>query len=480
MDAGMGTIVTGNAATDSERTRQQLEALAALAQLGPDQTERAILQAGADIAQRCTSSRIAYFHLLNDDEETIELGAWSADTSGYCTATYDRHYPVSQAGIWADTARTRRPVIHNDYPAVSGKRGLPDGHSRLDRHLGVPIENEGAVRLLLGVGNKDLPYDEDDVRTVTLVGERCWELLRHRREVERLQDLERRFHNLKRLAAVSAWEYDPELDRLTWDDMFRTLFLVRSRAEVPVSLGGVLPFFAPRDRPRVRAALTGHRAGARFGIRLFGTRATGESFAAELKGEVRAREVGDGVVVVGMLQDLSERARVEDLRHDAETDPLTELPNRRRLNALFATGPLGRRGPRDGVAVLYVDLDAFKPVNDSLGHAAGDEVLRIIARRLAALVRRDDLVARLGGDEFVIVQGGLADAAGATTLAAKVVEACAEPIAIEGQTVQVGASVGIATCPTGRTPLAELAARADRALYEAKQAGRNRYVLSPA
>ncbi len=477
--AGKGMPMLGNYPASHDYTTRQLEALAALAGVGPESTERQIIQVGVDIAQRATGSQIAYIHFLNEGEETIELGTWSHDTLAHCSTTYDRHYPVRAAGNWADTVRTRCPVLHNDFARSPNQRGLPEGHAPLHRHLGVPIEVEGHIRLLIGVGNKPEPYDDDDIRTVDLVGRRLWSLLQGRRELERLRDLERRFDHVKRIATVAGWEYDPAEDAFRGDDMLGPLFQLRSRAEAPMTLDAFLALISPRDRARVRGALTGHGPAARFALRLRGIRKSSETFQAELKGEVRAREVGEGSLMVGILQDLTERNRLEDLQHAAETDALTALPNRRRLKALFDAGQVGRRGVRDGWAFLYIDLDAFKPVNDTYGHAAGDEVLRQVARRLTALVRKDDLVVRLGGDEFAIVQTGLADPRGAEVLAAKVVEVCARPIDLGGDhVVQVGASVGVAVCPAGTTNLADLAERADRALYEAKKAGRNRVAVS--
>ena len=81
------------------------------------------------IAERATGSRIAYLHFLNEDQNTIELGAWSQATLRECTAVSDRHYPVADAGIWADSARFGRPVVHNDYEHLAGAKGLPPGHS---------------------------------------------------------------------------------------------------------------------------------------------------------------------------------------------------------------------------------------------------------------------------------------------------------------------------------------------------------------
>ena len=83
----------------------------------------------------------------------MELGTWSAATRNICNVVYDRHYPIEKAGVWADSARTRKPCIHNDYATLAERRGVPEGHVRLVRHLGVPVIDEERVTLLVGVGN---------------------------------------------------------------------------------------------------------------------------------------------------------------------------------------------------------------------------------------------------------------------------------------------------------------------------------------
>lgn len=164
-----------------------------------------------------------------------------------------------------------------------------------------------------------------------------------------------------------------------------------------------------------------------------------------------------------------------ELERMSRTDPLTGLANRRQLDERLAQAlaRLGRGGPP--VALLYLDVDHFKQVNDSLGHAAGDALLREFARRLRDSVRVTDLVARPGGDEFVLM---LEDPgpAGAETVARKVLEATQVPIEAEGTALVVGTSIGIA-CARRPVEPASLMARADAALYVAKRAGRNRYHL---
>ena len=161
----------------------------------------------------------------------------------------------------------------------------------------------------------------------------------------------------------------------------------------------------------------------------------------------------------------------EQLVHDARHDSLTGLVNRGAFHEAL------RRGDdAPEVAVLYVDLDEFKPVNDRWGHEAGDLLLTEVARRLSAACRVGDLVARLGGDEFGVLSPGCTTAE-AVGIGERFIAALREPIAVGGTTVTVGASVGVAVGPAGER--IELARRADEALYRAKGAGGNRVDCAP-
>ena len=159
----------------------RLKAMFEMSQQAPKMDERALLQMGIEEAVRLTGSEIGYLHLVNDNEETIELFTWSADTLKHCTAVYDRHYPVSQAGVWADSVRNHGPVLHNDYQNLPGRKGYPAGHAHLVRHLGVPIIENGQVRVLFGVGNKATDYDNSDVHQLQLIGEDLWRIVMRRR-----------------------------------------------------------------------------------------------------------------------------------------------------------------------------------------------------------------------------------------------------------------------------------------------------------
>ena len=176
------------------------------------------------------------------------------------------------------------------------------------------------------------------------------------------------------------------------------------------------------------------------------------------------------------VRDQRERLRNEQqIRDLALTDPLTGLPNRARFQAELEAHLASphRKGARS--AVMIVDLDRFKLVNDTLGHGAGDLLLTRVARRLNVAVGEADVVARLGGDEFALLQTSITSAEETHAVAARVVDLLARPFILEGQVVNVGASVGVALAPAdGQTPAA-LMRNADLALYKAKADGRGAF-----
>lgn len=190
----------------------------------------------------------------------------------------------------------------------------------------------------------------------------------------------------------------------------------------------------------------------------------------------------DGTVhgVCGMVTDITALKEVEEkIRHLATHDGLTDLPSltlaKDRLT--MAVGMARRQNTR--VGVLFVDLDGFKAVNDTLGHEAGDSVLREVARRMLACVRETDTVARVGGDEFLIVAGGLHSEKDAGRIADKVVRAVAEPVVLDdGRQAAVGASIGIALCKVCGEDPDRLIRLADAAMYRVKNAGKNGYCFA--
>jgi diguanylate cyclase (GGDEF)-like protein len=161
-------------------------------------------------------------------------------------------------------------------------------------------------------------------------------------------------------------------------------------------------------------------------------------------------------------------------------DPLTGLPNRRLLEDRIATVLQHAARQQTKAAVMYLDLDGFKAINDTHGHACGDEILKQVAQRLVGCSRKEDTVARVGGDEFVIVMGEISALSDAQEPACKLIEAVSEAYQVEGLTLRLSTSIGIALYPDDASDVVALIACADTALYDAKRGGKNRYCTSQA
>ncbi|WP_338051185.1 EAL domain-containing protein [Propionivibrio soli] len=231
-----------------------------------------------------------------------------------------------------------------------------------------------------------------------------------------------------------------------------------------------------RHSPEFYAAMwetinaTGHWQGE-----VWNQRRNGEVFPVWLRISVYRDASGKVRNYVGTATDISERlAAQERIRQLAYFDPLTNLPNRRMLQDRAQQALASAEREHKQLALLFLDLDHFKTINDSLGHSAGDRLLREVARRLSASVRRMDTVARLGGDEFVVL---LTEATleGTAEVARKILDVVARPYPVDQHELGVTPSVGISVFPQDGTDFETLLKHADAAMYRAKESGRNAY-----
>lgn len=185
---------------------------------------------------------------------------------------------------------------------------------------------------------------------------------------------------------------------------------------------------------------------------------------------------GELIAVVETLQDMTERKRYEEqLEYQANHDQLTGLPNRNLLSDRIKQAVLSSNRNHHQVAVMFIDLDFFKFINDSLGHSAGDEVLKVVGKRLTACMRAGDTVARQGGDEFVVMISDPAVTDCAGKIADKIQKAISEPISIEEHELVVMCSIGISVFPQDGENVQTLMQNADVAMYRAKDLGRNNF-----
>lgn len=209
-------------------------------------------------------------------------------------------------------------------------------------------------------------------------------------------------------------------------------------------------------------------------LEVMAVRHNGEQFPVELSASEMT--LGGLRYFIGIVRDITERKLAEQkIAHLAHYDYLTDLPNRALfLDHLAHSLPLAKRR-HCRVGVMFLDLDGFKQVNETLGHDAGDLLLQAVSRVLKEIIRASDTVARVGGDEFTFVLNDVGSDENAALIANKIIVALSQPLELKGQTCQIGASIGIALYPDDAQNTESLIKQADEAMYLAKTSGKNTY-----
>ncbi|MFY0728939.1 diguanylate cyclase domain-containing protein [Pseudomonas sp. NFX15] len=291
-----------------------------------------------------------------------------------------------------------------------------------------------------------------------------------------------RFKRSQYFARIGTWDWDVDTDRLYWSEAIFGMFGFK--------IGEVTPSYAlfcscvhPDDRLRVRAGE----------LRCL---ETGENHDEEYRvvwpdgtlrwlretGNVVKNEQDDTIKMMGVVRDITEeKASANHLKHLAHFDPLTGLPNRLVLEERLSEALELARQSAKRVALVFVDLNGFKAINDRYGHAAGDRVLVTTATRLKRILRGTDTVARIGGDEFVVILQNLPPGKSlqdeARTICQKIFVELSPPVAVGNDQRHIGTSLGVAVFPDHAPSIDRLLHIADLAMYEAKRSGNNQYRL---
>lgn len=306
---------------------------------------------------------------------------------------------------------------------------------------------------------------------------------------EQLSEVQERMNLALRSARIATWSWDLGTKRLHWDDFVGPLLGLPSG-----SPGDVRQFFAcvhAEDRSQVEGTVAhAVRKGTAYDVEFRVIWPSGAVHVLAARGEVSLDARGRPERMAGACWDITDRREAEaQARRLADYDPLTGLANRRffleRLEDAIASGR--RAGAR--LAVLFLDLDGFKEVNETLGHGSGDRLLQSVAERLHAVIRLRDVVgrrawseepaslSRFGGDEFTILLRGIADDVDAGSVAARLAGALSRPFDVDGHAVHASASVGVALFPNDGADAATLLRSAGSAAYHAKRRGRGGYAF---
>ena len=281
------------------------------------------------------------------------------------------------------------------------------------------------------------------------------------------------------MARLASFEWDIDANITTWSpEMFR--IFGRDPALDSPNLQGQAELYTPQSAQKLLDAVEKAVSdGTPYELELMTLQADGEQRPCLVKGFPERDDSGRVVRLIGLVQDITERKEYENqLKYLAHFDALTNLPNRvlsaDRLQQAMAQEK--RRGRQ--LAVVYLDLDGFKAINDRHGHATGDQVLITVAKRMMETLRKGDTLARLGGDEFMVVLVGLEDTSASAPLLNRLLAAVAEPVQVGVLSLHVSASLGVTFYPQAQDiEPDQLLRQADQAMYHAKVAGKNRYQI---
>ncbi|MDM5178401.1 EAL domain-containing protein [Massilia sp. DJPM01] len=281
------------------------------------------------------------------------------------------------------------------------------------------------------------------------------------------------------MAHLASFELDIDANITTWSPEMFHIF-GRDPALGSPNLQGQAELFTPQSAQKLLDAVDKVVSdGTPYELELMTLQPDGEQRACLVKGFPERDDSGRVVRLTGLVQDITERKEYENqLKYLAHFDALTKLPNRvlsadRLQQAMAQEKRCGRQ-----LAVVYLDLDGFKAINDRHGHATGDQVLITVSKRMMETLRKGDTLARLGGDEFMIVLVGLEDTSASAPLLNRLLAAVAEPVQVGVLSLQVSASLGVTFYPQAQDiEPDQLLRQADQAMYHAKLAGKNRYQI---
>ena len=392
--------------------------------------------------------------------------------------------------LGCDPERTQLVLIDGTDPGL-------DSHALCGELRRIPGGEHTPVLVLLAGGDPEgvaRAYEAgatDFVRCPlegVVLAHRARNLVHARRVATHLQHSEEKLAKAQRIAQLGWWEWDLGENTLVCSQEFYAI-LGLERESFGGTYESLLRCIPRSDREELKSLIDASvRGGDPFSTDHRVTRSDGVERFVYQQAEVSLDEAGNAVRLVGTIQDITERKRAEDqIRFLAYFDSLTGLPNRRQFTERLArTLEIAQRHNRLA-ALLFLDLDRFKRINDTLGHSAGDHLLQEVSSRLLTCLRKTDcvtrpsekpaesVVARLGGDEFIVLLGEVSRVQDAARVARRIVEVLSEPFVLQGQEVVVTSSIGITLFPFDGEDADTLLKNADTAMYHAKDQGRNNY-----
>ncbi len=278
-------------------------------------TEMQLYNFVLDKAVELTGSKIGFLHIISDDQSTIHLTTWNQEALNNCTAVHDTHYPINQAGNWADCVRLREPVIYNDFKNSANQKGLPSGHTELKRFMSIPVVDEGKVRLIFGVGNKEHDYDEYDSTQIQVIANELYKIITRRLLDTTLRENETKFRAIFEQSVDAIGVYRHGLHAFV-NPSYLSLFGYSSESELNGKL--IFDLIAPEERERVleKARLCEENNKVALRFETHGMKKNGSEF--DLDVHFSTYTLDSETYTLALLRDITEQNRREKERNDLE------------------------------------------------------------------------------------------------------------------------------------------------------------------
>lgn len=440
-------------------------ALLDLQQNQPFRQEEELLQRAVQHAERLTDSPMAFIRFIHEDQKTV--GGWVWSPGAWVNLSIDARAAWEQWGLWKRVVSERHALVFNDAAGIRQVTGSEPGHAEPLRLVCLPVLDGSSVRLLMGVANKSRPYGEHDVEALQTLAEATWKQVKDRRQ-------EATIHRLSEALDQSPYPViitDAKADIIYVNRAFTTVSGY-SEAEV---LGKNPRFLQSGQTPKSTYRNMWDRLtrGLPWQGEFINRHKAGHIYIEHASLYPVTDAAGQLTHYVAHKEDITQRREAEArLRALSDFDALTGLLNKKSFDEHLAQAIHQARIQQERLTLVWIDLDNFKSVNDTLGHVAGDELLVEMANRLREGFGPPFEVARHSGDAFVAILPRV-DQATAAIMVKDALTALQEPLTIQDNLVSVGASAGIAVFPDDAQTAGALASAAEVAMYRVKEEGRN-------
>jgi diguanylate cyclase (GGDEF)-like protein/PAS domain S-box-containing protein len=373
-------------------------------------------------------------------------------------------------GLLGRVWRTGRAASVDDVAAGDSPRAWQAGKAGLHGKFAFAVTNGRKVTGVIALfSHERRSLDRPMLRVMADIGSQIGQFIERRRAEEELRRSGERIRAILDNVADGIITLDERLVIRSYNPAAERLFGHEAEEVIGKDFVRLIAEpYRPEVKPQLRAYLRAQQGLFEMGSHeTVGLRKDGATFPLEFN----VGWLGPQRLVLGSLRDVSERkAETEALQYRALHDPLTGLPNRTFLGERLEESIRAGEREMKPCAVLLMDLDGFKSVNDSLGHEAGDRLLQEVSQRMKSVLRKADTIARYGGDEFAVVPWGATDVPRAVLIAEKIVQAVGKPFTIDDQPISISMSIGIAVFPQHADDAEALTRRADVAMYAAKRA----------